>query len=161
MLHPRQGISRKSRYGKLLLFFFTFGFCFVFILLILFVCCDVELNPGPKSRNSCYNFSICHWNLNSFTAHNFAKVNLLQACIAIHDFDMICLSESYLDWSVSFDNDSLYIRDYKLVRVDDHGNIKRGCVCAYFKESSPVSCLPNPYLKECLIFEVSSDNKRG
>ena len=25
----------------------------------------------------------------------------------------------------------------------------------------PVSCLPNPYLKECLIFEVSINNKRG
>ena len=24
-----------------------------------------------------------------------------------------------------------------------------------------VSCLPNPYLKECLIFEVSINNKRG
>ena len=57
--------------------FFSFGFRFVFILLILFVCGDVELNPGPKNRNSCYNFSICHWNLNSITAHNFAKVNLL------------------------------------------------------------------------------------
>ena len=31
----------------------------------------------------------------------------------------------------------------------------------YFKESMPVSCLPNPYLKECLIFEVSINNKRG
>ena len=141
--------------------FFSFGFRFVFILLILFVCGDVELNPGPKNRNSCYNFSICHWNLNSITAHNFAKVNLLQAYNAIHDFDMICLSESYLDSTVSSDNDNLYIRDYKLVRADHPGNIKRGGVCVYFKESLPVSCLANPYLKECLIFDVSINNKRG
>ena len=56
--------------------FFSFEFRFVFILLVLFVCGDVELNPVPKNRNSCYNFSICNWNLNSITAHNFAKVNL-------------------------------------------------------------------------------------
>ena len=88
--------------------FFSFGFRFVFILLILFVCGEVELNCGPKNKNPCYNFSICHWNLNSITAHNFAKVHLLQAYNAIYDFDMICLSESYLDSTVSSDN--LYIR---------------------------------------------------
>ena len=103
--------------------FFSFGFRFVFILRILFVCGDFELNPGPKNRNSCYNFSICHWNLNSITAHSFAKVNLLQAYNAIHDFHMICLSESYLDSSVSSDNDNLYIRDYNLVRADHPANI--------------------------------------
>ena len=78
----------------------SFGFRFVFILLILFVCYDVGLNPGPKSRSSCYNFSIYHWNLNSITAHNLEKLNLLQAYNAIHDFDMICLCESYLDLTV-------------------------------------------------------------
>ena len=124
--------------------FFSLGFRFVFILLVLFVCGDIGLSPGPKNRNSCYDFSICHWNLNSITAHNFAKVNLLQAHNAIHDFDMICLSESYLDSSVSFDNDNLYIKDYKLVRADGPGNVKRGVVCVYFKESLSVSCLPKP-----------------
>ena len=98
---------------------FIFGFRFVFIILILFICGDVELNPGPKNRNSCYNFSICHWNLNGITANNFAKVNVLQAYNSIHYFYLICLSESYLDSSVSSDNDNLYIRDCKLAR-DDH-----------------------------------------
>ena len=31
----------------------------------------------------------------------------------------------------------------------------------YFKDSLPVRCLPNSYLKECLILEVSINNKRG
>ena len=47
-----------------------------------------------------------------------------------------------------------------MVRADHPGNIKRGGVCVYIKESLPVSCLPNPYLEECLIFEVSINNKR-
>ena len=99
-------------------------------------------------------------NLKSITAHNFAKEYLLQAYNAIHNFDLICLSESYLDSSVSSDNDNLYIRDYKLVIADHPGNIKRGGVCVYLKNSLPVSCLPNPYLKEYLIFEESINKNR-
>ena len=79
----------------------------------------------------------------------------------MHDFDMICLSESYLDLSVSSDNDNLCIKDYKMVREDHPGNVKRGGACVYFKESLPVSSLPSPYLKECLIFEISINNMRG
>ena len=45
------------------------------------------------------------------------------------DFDMISLSKSYLDSTASPDNDNLYIRDYKLVRADHPGNIKRGSEC--------------------------------
>ena len=79
----------------------------------------------------------------------------------MHDFDMICLSESYLDLSLSSDNDNLCIKDYKMVREDHPGNVKRGGACVYFKESLPVSSLPSPYLKECLIFEISINNMRG
>ena len=53
----------------------------------------------------------------------------------IHDFDMICLSESYLDSSVSSDNNNLYIKDFKLVRADHPVNVEKGgvCVCGNFK----------------------------
>ena len=61
---------------------------------------DVELNPGPK-QSSINAFSICHWNLNSLSAHNYAKIFLLKAYIAIHRFDNICISETYLDASAS------------------------------------------------------------
>ena len=33
---------------------------------------DIEKNPGPKF-SSCDKFSICHWNLNSISAHNFIR----------------------------------------------------------------------------------------
>ena len=55
----------------------------------------------------------------------------------IHDFDMICLSKSFLDSSVSSDNDNLYIKDYKLVRADNPGNVKRDGIWVYFKETLP------------------------
>ena len=49
---------------------------------------------------------------------------------------MISLSESYLDLSVSFNNDNLHINGYKLVRAKHRANLKRGGVCI----------LSNPYL---------------
>ena len=118
--------------------FLQFGYRFVFILLILFICGVIELHPGPKNRNSCYNVSVCHWSLNSIAAHNFAKVKLFQAYNAIHDFDMIYLSESYLDSSVSSDNDYLYIKEFKFVRADHPVNIKRGGVCMAISKSKKV-----------------------
>ena len=44
---------------------------------------------------------------------------------------MIFLWKSYLDASVSSDNDNLNINGYKLVRADHPGNVKRGCVCVF------------------------------
>ena len=73
---------------------------------------------------------------------------------------MICLLESHLDASESSDNDNLNINGYKLVRADHPRNVKRGGVCVYFKQSLPVRCLPNSYLKECLIIEVSINSKK-
>ena len=57
---------------------------------------DIEQSPGRKS-NSCKSFSICPWNLNSISAHNFIKISLLKTYIATHKLDVLCLSETYLD----------------------------------------------------------------
>ena len=54
---------------------------------------DIEPNPGPRKRSTCCNFSICNWNLNSITAHNFEKVDLLEAYNTFKKIDIICLSE--------------------------------------------------------------------
>ena len=87
-------------------------------------------NPGPtKKRNSWFNFSICHWNLNSLTSHNCEKVNLLEAYNAVNKFDIICLSESFLDSSILTENNNLKINGYKMVRADHPNNVKRGGVC--------------------------------
>ena len=39
-------------------------------LTIIRLSCDIKENRGPK-RNSNQSFFICHWNLNSITAHNY------------------------------------------------------------------------------------------
>ena len=88
---------------------------------------DIEENPGPKP-NSCEYLSICHWNLNSISAHNFIKLSLPRAYISINKTDIICLSETYLDSSISSDNDNLELPGYNLVRADNPTNTKRRCL---------------------------------
>ena len=53
--------------------------------LLILLSTDVELNPGPKPASTS-NISICHWNLNSASAHNYTKLFLLKTHIAIHKF---------------------------------------------------------------------------
>ena len=55
---------------------------------------DIEMNPWTKT-NSSHSFSICHWDLNSLTAHNYLKVSLLRAYVAIMKFDVKCLSVTF------------------------------------------------------------------
>ena len=59
---------------------------------------DIKTNPGlTPSSGQC--FSICHWNLDSITAHDFAKLSLLIAYNLVHSFDIICLSETFQLWN--------------------------------------------------------------
>ena len=70
----------------------------------------------PKqSFNSHQIFSICHWNLNSIYAHNYKKISLLRAYISTHNFEVICISETYLDSDISDDDKNLKIADYNLM----------------------------------------------
>ena len=105
-----------------------------FYILLITLSWDVELNPGPK-RNAAQAFSICHWNLDSICAHNFAKLFLLRAYVSVHKFDIICLSEIYLDSSI--DDKSLEVSAYYLIRSDHPSNKKHGGICIYYKTSFP------------------------
>ena len=114
---------------------------------------DVEVNPEPKnSVSEC--LSICHWNLNSISAHDHSKLFLLKAYVSVHKFDIICLSEIYLDSTVLLDDDNLVISGYNLIRSDHPSNTKRGGVCLYYKNYLPIRVLNISYLKECLNFEL-------
>ena len=114
---------------------------------------DIEPNPGPKP-SSCQSFSICHWNLNSISAHNFIKLSLLKPYIAIHKFDVVCLSETYLNTSISNDDDSLEVPGYNLFRADHPSNTKRGGVCIYYRNSLPLNILGIHYLQEYIFVQI-------
>ena len=118
---------------------------------------DIELNPGPKKlRNK--SLSVCHWNLNSLTAHNYSKLTQLKAYTSMYKYDFICLSETYLDSSTP--DSLLEIEGYNLIRADHPDSIKRSGVCIYYKESLPVRVLSSPYLKEALLLEMIDNSKK-
>ena len=119
----------------------------------------IELNPGPRKNNTSYNFSFCHWNLHSFVAHNFSKASLLEAYNVQYKFDMICLSETFLDSSIPT-NERLNMKGYKLKRADNASDSKKGGVGIYYKEFLAVHPVEVKNLTECGIFEVSIKNKR-
>ena len=106
---------------------------------------DKEMNSGPKP-NPCHSFSICHWNVNSLTSHNYLKVSLLRAYVAIRKFDIVCLSETYLNSSNLSDDGNFYLSGYNLVRADHPSNAKKSGVCIYFKNSLPLKVLDIQFL---------------
>ena len=58
---------------------------------------NIETNPGPRR---CSFIKFCHYNLKGLTAHavhDFGKMSLIEAFITTHNFDIICLSETFLD----------------------------------------------------------------
>ena len=58
-----------------------------------------------------------------------SKLSLLEAYNAVHKYDILCISETYSDSSVSVDGTTLSLPGYNLVRSDHPCNVKRGGVC--------------------------------
>ena len=119
---------------------------------------DIEINPGPKSSSrEC--FSICHWNLNSISAQSYTKVSLLTAYNLIHNFDIICVSETFLNSETAPNDPNLEIPGYNMCRGDHPSNCKRGSVCIFYKATSPLRVLNISNLNESINFEVCIANK--
>ena len=57
---------------------------------LICLCMYVRINPGPLSNFKEY-FSICQWNFNSISAHDYSKLFLLKAFTVIHKFELLCL----------------------------------------------------------------------
>ena len=117
---------------------------------------DIELNPGPRKTKE-NTLSVCHWNLNSITAHKFSKPTQLKVYISTDKHDFICLSETYLD-SLTPDN-LIDLEGYNLVRTGHLDNIKRGGLCIYYKESLAIRVINLPFFKEALLLEMTYDKK--
>ena len=88
---------------------------------------DIKRNPSPiSSSGQC--FLIYYWNLNSITAHNYAKLPLLTACDLVHSFDIICLSETCLNSEIPPNDTRLELPVYNLFRPDHPSSNKRADV---------------------------------
>ena len=91
--------------------------------------------------------------------HPYVKISLLKAYLSIHKFDIVCLSETYLDPSVPLHDVNLEIQGYELVRSDHPSQHKRGGVCIYFRNSLPLKILNIHYLQESISFELQVGSK--
>ena len=132
-------------------------FLFLCALNILIQCGDVETNPGPKYSS----LKFCHWNLNGITAHDSIKVSLLQAYITQHNYDIICLSETFLDSSIQSDDEKIKIDGYTLIRADHPSDSKKNGVCIYYKEHIPLIKRDDLCtLNNCLVTEIRSQNEK-
>ena len=114
---------------------------------------DVEVNPVPRTKAT-NTFSVCYCNLSSISAHNYLKVFLLKAYLTVHKFDIVCLSETYLDSNTAPDNDNLETSGYNLIKLDHLSNSKRGGVCIYYKNFLHLRVLDIQYLHECINIEL-------
>ena len=86
------------------------------------------------------------------------KLILLKAYIILHKFDIICLSETYLDSTAPIDDDKLHLR-YTFIRCNHLSNAERGRVFIYYRSSLPLRVLNIGYLHECLSFEMQIGDK--
>ena len=91
---------------------------------------DLEGNPRPMEKTS-NRFSCCHWNANSILPRN--TFPLLTAYNTAQRFDIICALEIYLNFL--FDDKTIEIPGYNLLRANYPNNEKMGGVCLYFKEN--------------------------
>ena len=115
----------KSKSGILLYNYCTIAIYFVcWIALNVFICGDMELNPGPKNTKSSYKFSFCHRNFNNLPTPDFSKPSLIEAYNTDHNFDIICLSETYLD-----------LKDFTLIRAYNPHNGKWDGVSIFLKNT--------------------------
>ena len=83
----------------------------------------------------------------------FTKFSLLSAYSSVHKFDIICLSETYLNSEASSDDENLEIAGYNLVIEDHPSNSKGGGVCGNYKSSLPFRVINVKYLQEPVSFE--------
>ena len=87
--------------------------------------------------------------------------SLIEAYNTHHNFDIICLSETFLDSSSADDNPRLNLKDFTMIRVDNSDNCKRAGVSIYFKEHLAGHPVRSLNLNECLVLEINIQNKKG
>ena len=132
-------------------------FLLFFIQNLVLLSGDIEENPGPKYSS----LTFCHWNLNGLTAHDSTKISILQAYIAQHNYDIVCLSETFLNSSTQSDDSKITIDGYNLIRSDDPSDSKKGGVCIYYKEHIPLIKRDDiNTLENCLVTEIRSQNEK-
>ena len=83
----------------------------------------------------------------------FQNCPYLEAYNVQHNFDMICLWETFLDSSIPTNDEGLNMNGYKLRRADNAGDSKPGDVGIYYKEFLAVHLVEVKNLNEEVILK--------
>ena len=86
---------------------------------------------------------------------------MIQAYITDQNFDIVCLSETFLNSSIQNDDHKLKIDGYNLIRSDHPSDSKKGGVCIYYKEHITLIRRDDLCtLDNCLVTEIRSQNEK-
>ena len=104
------------------------------------------------------NIPFCHWNVNTLIAHNLTKIPHLEVDTVIYKHDLICISETFFDSTVTEGDKNIQLNGYNFIRVDHPSNTKRGGVCIFYKETLAVCIVNSLNFNEYIVCEVSIQN---
>ena len=143
----------SAQYINFQYFYVLFNFC------VLLLSWDIELNPGPRDYEK--SLSVCHWNLNSVWVDDFSKITQLSAFLNVHNFDIVCLGETFLTSHIMDDDPRLAIEGYEILRSDHPSDSRRGGVCVFYKDHLSLVGRPElTSLDECLVCEIKTGANR-
>ena len=111
---------------------------------------NVHENPGPTDCD----LKFFHWNLDSISARENTKISLIEAYNSVSSHDLIAISDTRLDPSIS--NEDIQIRE----RHPSNTRIPGG-VYLYYKENIPIRRRNNlEILEETIVTEISLRRKK-
>ena len=129
------------------------------LIMLLILCGDIETNPGPTFSSNKKQMSFCHVNTRSLFANNDdAKLGQLQTQAIDHQWDLIGISESWLNNSIP--DKTVSLDGYMPPLRRDRQNSRGGGVMIYY--STELVCTRRRDLEgpnsECLWAEISCCN---
>ena len=83
----------------------------------------------------------------------------MRGYINVHKFDVICLSETYLDLSILHNDNNLQVPGQNLYKKDHLINVKRGAASIYYSITVALKTKNIHYLLECINFEIRFKGK--
>ena len=93
-------------------------------------------------------------------AHDLIKLPLIEAHTT-NVFDILCLSETFLDWSIPNGDNRINIAGYSLLREDHLSNTKKRGIRIYYKDFLPLIKKNDVSdLKACLVTEITVDHEK-
>ena len=114
-----------------------------------------------RSPTDC-NLKFFHWNLDSLTARDNSKISLIEAYNSVFNYDLIAISETRLDRSIS--HEDIQIKGFSCdILQSDHPSDTRnpGGVCLYYKENIPIKRRSDLEIHdETVVTEISLRRKK-